>query len=80
MLVSVNAERVICRGTLPYMAPELVNDPNRVSEKADVWSLGMVCATAALPLFCTLQLHTACTHSRAARTTHLLSIRVCRLL
>lgn len=29
------------------MAPELVNDPNRVSEKADVWSLGMVCAAAA---------------------------------
>ena len=31
-----------CRGTLPYMAPELVSDPERVSEKADVWSLGMV--------------------------------------
>ena len=30
------------RGTLPYMAPELVSDPMRVSEKADVWSLGMV--------------------------------------
>jgi serine/threonine protein kinase len=30
------------RGTLPYMAPELVSDPLRVSEKADVWSLGMV--------------------------------------
>ncbi len=30
------------RGTLPYMAPELVSDPDRVSEKADVWSLGMV--------------------------------------
>lgn len=30
------------RGTLPYMAPELVNDPTHVSEKADVWSLGMV--------------------------------------
>lgn len=30
------------RGTLPYMAPELVSDPERVSEKADVWSLGMV--------------------------------------
>lgn len=25
------------RGTLPYMAPELVADPERVSEKADVW-------------------------------------------
>ncbi len=24
------------------MAPELVSDPTRVSEKADVWSLGMV--------------------------------------
>lgn len=24
------------------MAPELVSDPERVSEKADVWSLGMV--------------------------------------
>lgn len=32
----------IRRGTLPYMAPELVNDPTHVSEKADVWSLGMV--------------------------------------
>ena len=32
----------MCRGTLPYMAPELVSDPERVSEKADVWSLGMV--------------------------------------
>lgn len=31
-----------CRGTLPYMAPELVSDPDHVSEKADVWSLGMV--------------------------------------
>lgn len=30
------------RGTLPYMAPELVADPERVSEKADVWSLGVV--------------------------------------
>lgn len=33
---------VVYRGTLPYMAPELVSDPERVSEKADVWSLGMV--------------------------------------
>jgi serine/threonine protein kinase len=24
------------------MAPEVVNDPQHVSEKADVWSLGMV--------------------------------------
>lgn len=30
------------RGTLPYMAPELVADPEHVSEKADVWSLGVV--------------------------------------
>lgn len=30
------------RGTLPYMAPELVNDSKHVSEKADIWSLGMV--------------------------------------
>lgn len=30
------------RGTLPYLAPELVADPERVSEKADVWSLGIV--------------------------------------
>lgn len=30
------------RGTLPYMAPELVADPERVSEKADVWSMGVV--------------------------------------
>ncbi len=27
---------------LPYAAPELVADPERVSEKADVWSLGVV--------------------------------------
>jgi serine/threonine protein kinase len=33
---------LLTRGTLPYMAPELVSDPMRVSEKADVWSLGMV--------------------------------------
>jgi serine/threonine protein kinase len=31
-----------CRGTLPYMAPELVSDPEHVSEKADIWSLGIV--------------------------------------
>lgn len=30
------------RGTLPYMAPELVADNMRVSEKADVWSVGVV--------------------------------------
>jgi hypothetical protein len=30
------------RGTLPYMAPELVADSTRVTEKADVWSVGMV--------------------------------------
>ncbi len=30
------------RGTLPYMAPELVADPEHVSEKADVWSMGVV--------------------------------------
>eukprot|EP00873_Tetraselmis_striata_P014748 jgi/Tetstr1/435012/TSEL_023983.t1 len=30
------------RGTLPYMAPELVSDPDHVSEKADVWSMGIV--------------------------------------
>ena len=24
------------------MAPELVNDPDHVTEKADVWSMGMV--------------------------------------
>ena len=30
------------RGTLPFMAPELVNDPDRVTEKADVWSMGML--------------------------------------
>lgn len=27
----------ICRGTLPYMAPELVHDPDHVSESADIW-------------------------------------------
>ena len=26
-----------CRGTLPYMAPELVSDPDHVTETADVW-------------------------------------------
>ena len=36
------ASPACCRGTLPYMAPELVSDPTHVSEKADVWSLGMV--------------------------------------
>jgi serine/threonine protein kinase len=30
------------RGTLPYMAPEMVSDHQRVTEKADVWSLGVV--------------------------------------
>eukprot|EP00798_Chlamydomonas_sp_ICE-L_P015484 gene15484-21569_t len=30
------------RGTLPYMAPELVNNPNQVCEKCDVWSMGVV--------------------------------------
>ena len=30
------------RGTLPYMSPELVADPDGVTEKADVWSLGIV--------------------------------------
>mmetsp|Transcript_25426 Transcript_25426/g.75108 ORF Transcript_25426/g.75108 Transcript_25426/m.75108 type:complete len:878 (-) Transcript_25426:269-2902(-) len=30
------------RGTLPYMAPELVSNPNQVSEKCDVWSMGVV--------------------------------------
>ena len=29
-------------GTLPYMAPELVADPGHVSDRADVWSLGVV--------------------------------------
>ena len=31
------------RGTLPFMAPELVNDPERITEKADCWSFGMLC-------------------------------------
>lgn len=30
------------RGTLPYMAPELVANPEQVSEKADIWSMGVV--------------------------------------
>jgi serine/threonine protein kinase len=30
------------RGTLPYMAPELISDPDHVTEKADVWSMGIV--------------------------------------
>lgn len=30
------------RGTLPYMAPELVKCPNQVCEKCDVWSMGVV--------------------------------------
>ena len=40
------------RGTLPFMAPELVNDPDRVCEKADVWSMGMLMWVSAHPLFC----------------------------
>ena len=31
-----------CRGTLPYMAPELAHNSLAVSEKVDVWSLGVV--------------------------------------
>ena len=31
-----------CRGTLPYMAPELATNSLCVSEKVDVWSLGVV--------------------------------------
>ncbi len=31
-----------CRGTLPYMAPELATNSLAVSEKVDVWSLGVV--------------------------------------
>ena len=31
-----------CRGTLPFMAPELVNTPERINEKADCWSFGML--------------------------------------
>lgn len=30
------------RGTLPYMAPEMIIDHKHVTEKADVWSLGVV--------------------------------------
>lgn len=30
------------RGTLPYMAPELVSNPLQVSERCDVWSMGVV--------------------------------------
>lgn len=30
------------RGTLPYMAPEMLKDLQHVSEAADVWSLGVV--------------------------------------
>lgn len=30
------------RGTLPYMAPEMITDYKHVTEKADVWSLGVV--------------------------------------
>ena len=30
------------RGTLPYMAPEMVTDHKHVTEAADVWSLGVV--------------------------------------
>lgn len=29
------------RGTLPYMAPELVHDCRRVTQAADVWSFGV---------------------------------------
>ena len=40
------------QGTLPFMAPELVADPGHVSDRADVWSLGVVMwqlATRAAP-------------------------------
>ncbi|MEW5301568.1 MAG: hypothetical protein WDW36_004421 [Sanguina aurantia] len=30
------------RGTLPYMAPELLLNPRQVSERCDVWSMGVV--------------------------------------
>jgi hypothetical protein len=30
------------RGTLPYMAPEMITDHQHVTEAADVWSLGVV--------------------------------------
>lgn len=30
------------RGTLPYMAPEMILDHRHVTESADVWSLGVV--------------------------------------
>ena len=30
------------RGTLPYMAPEMITDYKHVTESADVWSLGVV--------------------------------------
>lgn len=30
------------RGTLPYMAPELITNSNHVSERCDVWSMGVV--------------------------------------
>jgi hypothetical protein len=30
------------RGTLPYMAPEMITDHKHVTEAADVWSLGVV--------------------------------------
>lgn len=30
------------RGTLPYMAPEMITDHRHVTEAADVWSLGVV--------------------------------------
>lgn len=30
------------RGTMPYMAPEMITDHKRVTEAADVWSLGVV--------------------------------------
>ena len=33
---------VMCRGTLPFMAPELVKTPERINEKADCWSFGML--------------------------------------
>eukprot|EP00882_Tetradesmus_deserticola_P018309 GHRQ01019668.1.p1 GENE.GHRQ01019668.1~~GHRQ01019668.1.p1 ORF type:complete len:209 (+),score=107.07 GHRQ01019668.1:35-628(+) len=29
------------RGTLPWMAPEIVKNPETVSEKADIWSFGV---------------------------------------
>lgn len=59
------------------MAPELVNDPNRVSEKADVWSLGMVCAVAAPHLLAACSVYACRMHPQSCSTGNTLAFQSC---